>query len=173
MSANRKAEERRARALLLRCTEVLPEGFAIDLSVSPDEWNEASKALGSKRLTRLCAAVLERAYEAKFHEPFLFSASCMAFELRYHLNAYLWAKGLRRSRHVTTLLFDRTLIERKCRSVEIDRNDVYRWSQRLMFRYFFGVRAGYRRSARDPYAVLLRGRYLRVPFGKPHKNQSV
>lgn len=149
---------------LLGCTEVLPEGFRIDLSQAPARWNALSRALGSRRLSRVCAETLERAYEQTYREPFLFSARCMAFEFRYHLNAYLWVKGFRRLRHVSTLLLKPQKIERTCRSIEIDRNDVYRTSQRLLFRYFFGIRKGYRRTDRDPYAVETHGRYRRVPF---------
>ena len=67
-------------------------------------------------------------------------------------------------RHVTTLLFDRNLIERKCRSIEIDANDVYRLTQRIAFRYFFGIDRVSRRTARDPDAIKLGGIYVRIPF---------
>ena len=163
MSADRRTEERRLKALLLGCTEVLREGFRIDLSEDPAAWNALSRAIGSKRLSRICAETLEQAYERTYREPFLFSARCMAFEFRYHLNAYLWAKGLRRLRHVTTLILTRKRIEDKCHSVEIDRTDVYRLSQRLLFRYFFGIRSGYRRTDCDPYAVLRGKTYRRIP----------
>lgn len=164
MSAPRETE---ARALLLGCTKVLPEGFRIDLSLAPDRWDALSRALGSGTLSRICAETLESAYAESYHEPFLFSERCMAFEFRYHLNAYLWAKGYRRLRHVTTLILDRARIERNCYSIEIDCGDVYRWSQRLLFRYFFGIRKGYRRTARDPYAVRRGSMTLRVPLYRP------
>lgn len=171
MSTARKAEQRRVKALLLRSTEVLPEGFRIDLKSEVNEWSALSRALGSARLCALCAEALEQAYEQTFSEPFLFSAPCMAYELRYHLNAYLWTQKLRRTRPVSTLILKRNKIAQKCYSVEIDRTDVYRWSQRLLFRYFFGIRKGWLRSPRDPYAVERHGHWLRVPFGRPHKNQ--
>ena len=152
---------------LLQSTEVLPEGFRIDLTGAPEQWNALSLALGSKQLSRICAETLEKAYERAYHEPFLFSARCMAFEFRYHLNAYLWVKGFRKLRHVTTLILKPARIERTCRSIEIDRNDVYRWTQRLLFRYFFGVRKGYRRTERDPYAIRRKGRFVRMPFCRP------
>lgn len=153
-----------AQRTLLACTEVLPEGFRIDLSAAPEQWNALSRTLGSKALCRVCAETLEKAYEQQFREPFLFSARCMAFEFRYHLNAYLSVKGFRKLRHVTTLILKPNEIERTCHSIEIDRNDVYRLTQRLLFRYFFGIRKGYRRTARDPYAVERRGRFVRIPF---------
>ena len=129
-------EAKTAKKLLLRCTEVLPEGFRVDLSERTEEWAKLSRALGSKRLCAFAAATLSEQYRKQFGEPFLFSAPCMTFELRYHLNAYLSVKGYRHVRHVTTLLFRPALIERKCRSIEIDTGDVYRLTQRIAFRYF-------------------------------------
>ena len=157
-------EQNTVRTLLTRCTEVLREGFRIDLSGQTDEWAALLRALGSKRLCAFCAEALSAAYRDRFGEAFLFSARCMTFELRYHLNAYLCVKGLRRTRHVSTLLFRKPTIERKCRSIEIDTGGVYRLSQRLAFRYFFGIRRVYRRTARDPYAIKRGNRYFRIPF---------
>mgnify|MGYP007070196277 CR=1 FL=1 len=45
MSTARKAEQRRVKALLLRSTEVLPEGFRIDLKSEVNEWSALSRAL--------------------------------------------------------------------------------------------------------------------------------
>ena len=159
-----ESETKNAKKLLLRCTEVLPEGFRVDLSVDPDGWAALSRALGSRRLCAFVAETLKTAYRKRFSEAFLFSVRCMTFELMYHLNAYLCVKGYRRTRHVTTLLFQKDFIARKCYSVEIDKNDVYRLSQRMMFRYFFGIDRIFRRTARDPYAKKLGGVYLRIPF---------
>ena len=151
-------------ALLFRCTAVKAEGFCVDLSEAPAAWAELTRALGSRRLCTKAAALLSDAYRARFSQPFLFSPRCMAFELRYHLNAYLCMKGFRRLRHISTLLFSKADLERRCRTVEIDTNDAYRRGQRLAFRYFFGVDRSCRRTARDPYAKPVRGRYVRIPF---------
>ena len=158
------SEAKNAKKLLLRCTEVLPEGFRVDLSVDPDGWAEMTRALGSKRLCAFVAETLSKAYRKRFSEAFLFSVRCMTFEFMYHLNAYLCVKGYRRTRHVTTLLLKKNVIERKCFSIEIDKGDVYRLSQRMAFRYFFGIDRVYKRTARDPYAKKLGGVYFRVPF---------
>ena len=157
-------EAKTAKKLLLRSTEVLPEGFRIDLSERADEWAALSRELGSRRLCAFVAETLRSMYRKRFSETFLFSVRCMTFELMYHLNAYLCVKGLRRTRHVTTLLFSKARIERKCFSIEIDTGDVYRLSQRIAFRYFFGIDRVFRRTARDPYAKKLGGMYLRLPF---------
>lgn len=164
MKALHEDERNRADALLAGCTEVLAEGFRIALFVDPEGWAELSCAVGARRLCAYAAGWLCAAYERQFGEPFLFSERCMTFELLYHLRAYLWVRGLCRVRHVTTLLFPRRTIKRTCRSVEIDRNDVYRLSQRIAFRYFFGIRGMYRRTEKDPYAKRIGGRYVRVPL---------
>ena len=159
-----ESEEKNVKKLLFRCTEVLPEGFSVDLSVDPDGWAALVRDLGSKRLCAFVAQTLKRAYRKRFSETFLFSVPCMTFELMYHLNAYLFVKGLRRRRHISTLLLKKDLIERKCRSIEIDTGDVYRLTQRVAFRYFFGIDRVFRRTARDPYAKKLFGTYFRIPF---------
>lgn len=172
MKALNEPELETVRAMLLRCAKTLPEGFCVDLSADPQGWAAASRAIGSKRLCRGVADLLCGAYEAQYGEPFLFSERCMTFELKYHLNAYLCIRGFRRVRHVTTLLFPKRTVERTCRSVEIDRNDVYRTSQRLAFRYFFGIRKEYRRTARDPYAKRIGTRYVRIPFYRLLRRKS-
>ncbi len=159
-----ESEAEDAKKLLLRCTEVLKEGFRVDLSVDPDGWADLTRALGSRRLCAFVAQTLRAIYRKRFSEAFLFSVRCMTFEFMYHLNAYLCVKGYRRTRHVTTLLFKKAMIERKCFSIEIDTGDVYRLTQRVMFRYFFGIDRVFRRTARDPYAKKLGGMYLRLPF---------
>ena len=151
-------------ALLDRCAEVKAEGFRVDLSQEPDAWARLCRTLGAGRLCKATAQWLSDAYAARFSEAFLFSVRCMTFELRYHLDAYLCVLGYRHVRHVSTLLFRKETLEKKCRSIEIDTGDVYRRGQRLAFRYFFGIDRAYKRTARDPYAANVRGRYVRIPF---------
>ncbi len=153
-------------ALLTPCTKVLPEGFAIDLSCDLAAWDELVRSLGGRRLCRAAAAWLTEAYQKTFGEPFLFTERCIAYELWWHLSAYRWTQGLSRVRPLAALPFPKKRLERACRSVEIDTNDIYRWSQRLIFRYFWGVRPVYRRTARDPYALPLGGRLRRVPLSR-------
>ena len=157
-------ERKTANELLFRCTEVKPEGFCIDLSVDPEGWAALSREIGSKRLCAFAAEALSKAYAERFDEAYLFSERCMTFEIKYHLNAYLCVKGFRHVRHVSTLLFSKAALDRKCRSIEIDTGDVYRFSQRLAFRYFFGIRNEYRKTRRDPYAEKTGSRWLRLPF---------
>lgn len=151
-------------ALLAPCTRVLPEGFAVDLFLGLAAWDELVRAHGGQRLCRACAVWLCDAYQKAFGEPFLFSERCVAYELWWHLSAYRYAKGLSRVRPFAALPFSRARLDRSCHSVEIDTNDVYRWTQRLIFRYFFGVRAVYRGTDRDPYALPLGKGLCRVPL---------
>jgi len=164
MKALTNKERKTAKDLLFRCTEILPEGFRIDLSVCPERWDAVSRAIGTKRLCAWAAETLSDAYQKRVQKPFLFSPHCMTFELKYHLNAYLCVKGLRRVRHVSTLLIPKRLLDRGCRTVELDVTDVYRLSQRLAFRYYFGIRRECRRTPRDPYAKKIGTRYVRIPF---------
>ena len=157
-------QENTAGELLFRCAEVLKEGFRIDLSASPAAWAALSRELGSKRLCAWIAKTLSDAYERTFQTAFLFSERCMTFELKYHLNAYLAVKGFRHVRHVSTLFFPKSVIERTCHSIEIDTTDAYRLSQRIAFRYFFGVRKAYRRTEADPYAKKIGNRCVRIPL---------
>jgi hypothetical protein len=164
MKALKRRERKTAKNLLFRCTEILPEGFRIDLSAAPAEWDAVSRAIGTKRLCAWASAALSAAYETRFQKPFLFSVRCMTFELKYHLNAYLCVKGFRHVRHVSTLLIPKRRLETACRTVELDETDVYRLSQRFAFRYFFGIRKELRRTDRDPYAKKIGSHRVRIPF---------
>ncbi len=152
--------------LLDPCVSVLPEGFRIDLSQSPRAWNDALRRYGGRALCSAAAAQLCDAYRQTFHKPFLFSEPCISHELRYHLLAYLWTQKLCVYRPLSTLLLPRARLERACRSVEIDIGDVYRWSQRIIFRYFFGIRKELRKTDQDPYAARIGKRLIRIPFLK-------
>lgn len=153
-------------ALLDPCVKVLPEGFRIDLSQNPGAWNDALRTYGGRMLCSAVAARLCADYRQAFQKPFLFSEHCISHELRYHLLAYLWTQKLCVYRPLSTLLLPRARLERACRSVEIDIGDVYRWSQRVIFRYFFGIRKELRRTDRDPYAVRFGKRLVRIPLVK-------
>lgn len=150
--------------LLRSCTTVKQEGFRILLFESPAGWRDAVREYGSRAVSDACARVLNDLYRKSFGVSFLFSDACMSFEFRYHLNAYLWTVGLGKRRHITTLAIPKKLLERACRSIEIDAKDVYKPSQRFMFRYFFGIRSEFRRSVCDPYAVKIGANYVRIPF---------
>ena len=143
---------------------LLPEGFQVDLSLNLGLWSYYVSSSGGKALCDAAATWLCSAFYEQFGEPFLFSNSCISREFRYHLYAYLWTQGLKRLRPLSTALFSRERLIRSCRSVEIDRNDAYRWTQRVIFRYFSGVRKEYKRTERDPYSIRVFGKLVRIPF---------
>jgi hypothetical protein len=164
MSSNIAIEKTELDALLSSCVTILPEGFAVDLSLNPGLWNWFVRNVGGRSFCDAVAEWLCSAFRKQYGVSFLFSESCVSYEFRYHLYAYLWAKGLQRLRPLSTVLFSRDRLIRSCHSVEIDINDTYRWLQRIVFRYFFGVRKEYRRTAHDPYAAFIFGRTRRIPF---------
>lgn len=164
MSSKTTIEKAELDALLSSCVTILPEGFAVDLSINPGLWNWFVRNTGGRPFCDAVAEWLCSTFRKQYGSPFLFSESCVSYEFRYHLYAYLWAKGLQRFRPLSTALFSREHLIRSCHSVEIDINDAYRWMQRIAFRYFFGVRKEYRRTAHDPYAALFFGKFLRIPF---------
>ena len=153
-----------ASKILSECTTVMPYGFQIVLSKNTSAWQNAVKTYGSRSLCDAAAEWLSETYQNEYGKAFLFSEACLSFELHYHLNAYLYTQGLRHLRHITTLAIPKNLLERACRSVEIDTGDVWKWSQRLMFRYFFGIRQELKRTERDPYCKKLFGSVRRIPF---------
>ena len=135
----------KAEKLLDRLTDryltLKPDAAALDFSARPSQWDAAIRALGRDRAyarvaDRLCAAYLER-----FGAEFPFTEACVAYEIAYHANAYLWTQGFRGyPRHITTRLLSRAALERHCRSVEIDRKDINDLRQRLIFHYRSGLR---------------------------------
>ena len=141
-------------SLLSPSVTVMPEGFAINLELDPKSWSDAVRSYSGRAVCDATAAWLSAAYREAYQSAFLFSERCMSHELRYHLYAYLWTQGLKHLRPITTFLFPKARLIRSCRSVEIDVNDVYKWNQRIIFRYFAGITEEYRRTDRDPYAVL-------------------
>lgn len=142
---DRSSEDQNAEALLDRLTDqgltLKPGAIALDLSAQPAEWDAAIRALGrdlayARVADRVCAA-----YLAEYGEEFPFTEECVAHEIAYHVNAYLWTQGFRGyPRHVTARMFSRAALERHCRSVEIDREDWNDLRQRIIFRYRSGLR---------------------------------
>ena len=164
MDHKKTIEKNELDALLSSCVTLLPEGFAVDLSQSPGLWSYYVMSCGGKALCDAAASWLCSSFRNRFGTAFLFSDSCVSYELRYHLYAYLWTQGLKRLRPLSTALFSRERLVRSCHSVEIDTNDAYVWKQRIVFRYFFGVRKEYVRTDRDPYSIRVFGKLRRIPF---------
>ncbi len=124
--------------------------IALLLAEAPAEWDRAIRALGRKEAYGHIADVLCAEYKSRIGREFLFTEACVAYELGYHINAYLWCKGFQGyPRHVTHLLFSKASLDRHCRSVEISESDLRSFKQRTMFRYKKGLRNKEGRHARQ------------------------
>ncbi len=151
--AERQTAERTLCALTDRSAAIGEKGFALDLRAEPEAWRRAISALGRGRAYLLIAERLCSRYELRYRKPFLFSESCVAFEIAYHAEAYFWALGLGGRRHASTLLFSREKLIAHCEVVDISTDDTASRKQRLMFSYAAGVRPRYRGTAEDPFAA--------------------
>ena len=115
--------------------------IALLLADEPAEWDLAVKALGRETAYRRIADLVCAGFRERFGRDFLFTEDCVAFELGYHINAYLWTQGFKGyPRHITHLLFSKAALDRHCRSVEISEADIRNFRQRTMFRYRKGLR---------------------------------
>ena len=134
--------------LLSENTAFSDEGFSIDLKTAPDRWHRCVTALGLRESCGLMAEALC----GDFGREFLFSAPCVAWEIRYHLAAYLWAMGYPGCRrNITTYLFTREKLILHCQEIDISTRDVFNRRQRVMFGYKKGVRPVYRNTPSDPF----------------------
>ena len=138
--------------LLSENTAFNDTGFSIDLKTAPDRWYRCVSALGIRECCSFIAEALCREYLARFGREFLFSAPCVAWEIHYHLEAYLWAMGYPGCRrNITTYLFTRKKLILHCQEIDISVSDVFSRRQRLMFGYKKGVRPVYRNTPADPF----------------------
>ncbi len=140
--------------LLRRHTRFFSDGFSLDLTADTEKWYRLITALGRRQAYRAMADYLCGAYRRREGKPFLFTESCVAFELGFHINAYLWTQGYPMPRHPATLLFSKDSLCRHCRTVEIQSGDTNYLRQRLMFGYRRGVRKELRRTQADPFRRL-------------------
>ena len=139
-------------SLLDSCTSISRTGFSIDLTVLTEKWNEYIRSLGVKRAYRLMADYLCDKYRAMYGRDYLFSNRCVAYEIEYHVDAYMWAQKFRGyCRNVTTWLFNRRKLILHCKEVDISTEDVYNRKQKWMFRYKKGIRECYKNTPEDPY----------------------
>lgn len=144
--------ERELAALVERATRYLPEGFSVDLSAEPEEWDRLLRALGHGRGYALMAEALCKGYEARYGEPFLFTEDCVAWELQYHAEAYFNAIGYAGYRpHFSTLFFNRERLIRHTKVIDVSAKDAKDPKQALTFGYRAGVRPCWRGTEKDPY----------------------
>ena len=144
--------EKELLSLLFENTAFFETGFSVDLKAAPERWHAVVSALGIRDACVRMAEALCRRYQALYGREFLFSVPCVAFELRYHLAAYLWAMGYPGyGRHITTFLFSREKLILHCQEIDISTEDAASLRQRAMFGYRKGVRPVYRSTPADPF----------------------
>ena len=144
------------RELALAGLTVQSDCFSLDLTAAPERWYGVIRRLGRKQAYACLARILCGEFQRVNGREFLFSDRCVAFELGYHMDAFLWSRGFRGCRrHITTLLFSRASLDRHCRTVEIDEKDLYNFRQRLMFRYRRGLRTAASSKTPDSGKFLL------------------
>ena len=138
--------------LLQKYAAIKENGFDIDLESAPEEWNKWIMSMGVRRACALMSDGLCERYKQMFGKEFLFTNRCVAYELEYHIDGYMYAKGFKGyHRNITTLLFSREKLIAHCREINISTNDVKSWKQRTMFRYKSGVRKEYQKTESDPF----------------------
>ena len=140
------------RALTERSARLMTEGFSLDVATEREAWDRCLKALERGAAYAAVAETLCGLYEQRYGEPFLFSDACVAYEVRYHVEAYLDAVGFPGYRpHLSTRLFDRESLIRHTKEVDISTRDVGDAKQRLMFGYRTGIRDCWRGTEKDPF----------------------
>ena len=128
-------------ALVRQYGTIRPDGLSLDLSGDPAAWDRVIRELGRKQAYARMAEALCEAFRRQNGRELIFTEACVAYELGWHINAYLWTQGFRGyPRHILTRLFSRTALDRHCRSVEIDEKDLHNPRQRLVFHYKRGLR---------------------------------
>ena len=137
------------------CTEIREDGFSIRLDERAGDWDAAIRTAGRRSAYRRMAQQLCRLYRERFHRDFLFTEKCMAFEIRFHADAFFAVTVGGYPRHPSTLLFSRASLISHCKEIDISEKDVESLKQRLMFGYRRGVRPCYRRTERDPFRRIL------------------
>ena len=134
-------------------TRYVPAGFSIDLGHDTEDWDRILRAVGVKEACRRMAELACAGYEQYSGKPFLFSEDCVAYEIKYHLDAFMLTQGFGGyHRNLAAALLPRPLITSRCREIDISANDARDLKQRFIFHYKRGIRACYQNTPADPYA---------------------
>lgn len=125
---------------------LLPLNFRQDREPSP-------VLMGIDNAYNYMSAYLCQKYEDNFGKAYLFTNECVAYEIEYHVDAYMRAQGYKQyRRNITTYVFSKQCLIDHCKTVDISTKDVENLKQSIMFRYKKGVRAEYKNTANDPYS---------------------
>lgn len=134
-----------------RHTVFTETGFTVDIGSETELWSRTLLRLGESAWSRMGAHLCAR-YQTGQGRPFLFSDECVAYELRYHALACLWAMGIPGWRPpVTARLFPKPVLVWRCREIDIYTDDTKSLAQRIIFRYRRGIREEYRNTPEDPF----------------------
>lgn len=147
-------------ALLDEYTTITETGFSISIETETKKWDEYIKQIGIKDAYTYMGEYLCQMYYDVYGEEFLFSEECVAYEIEYHVDAYMGAKGYSGyTRNVTTYMFSDDYLIEHCKTIDISTKDVYNTKQAIMFNYKSGIRSCYWYTEKDPY------RYMVISWG--------
>ena len=139
--------------LLEKYTKITEDGFAIDIETDFRQWDRCAKTIGIHPCYKRMSRWLAEKYAQIYSKPYLFTEECMAYEIEYHFDAFMWSMGLKGyTRNVTTLIFSKAQLISHCRIINISTTDAHDIRQKTMFAYRKGVRQCYRGTSEDPYA---------------------
>ena len=150
--------------LLNEYADITEDGFTIDLKSAVAEWDACISGIGQKEAYNLMSNYLCESYKQLCGEEFLFSNECVAYEIEYHVDAYMYTQGYKGyHRNITTLLLSKEYLEEHCKVIDISTNDVNDKLQRFMFNYQKGIREKYKGTAKDPFAKQRNRSYIMLP----------
>ena len=139
-------------ALTDEYAKIYETGFSINIESATNDWNNCLTTIGVDEAYQLMSEYLCNAYYTKYGKEFLFSDSCVANEIEYHVDAYMWTQGYSGySRNITTLAFSKEQLIEHCKTVEVFTTDVNTLRQRLIFSYKKGIRDCYKGTDEDPF----------------------
>ena len=139
--------------LMYSHTKYVPAGFSIDLGHDTEDWHQAFMTVGVREACRHMAEHACSGYERYSGKPFLFSEACVAYEIKYHLDAFMVIQGYGGyHRNMAAMLLPKTLSRSRGREIDISANDARDFKQRYIFHYKKGIRACYRNTPTDPFA---------------------
>ena len=115
-------------------------------------------------LTYLVLALIVDAYvKQEKNRPLLFDVDCIAMEIKYHVEAYIFGKNIVVSdsripmsppiaNTITSgINYLKHFLKEKCAQIDIFEGDVYSRPQAFLFQYKDGIRSCYYHTDADPY----------------------
>ena len=154
-SSDEEAKEE-LRSLLDEYTSISETGFTIDIGTAAAEWDRCIKQLGVNKAYAYMSEYLCDQYYETYGEEFLFSESCVAYEIEYHIDAYMCVKGYDGYvRNMTTYFMSKQYIIDHCKTIDISTNDARNPKQGLMFNYYYGIRRCYVNTKKDPFSYMV------------------